>query len=399
MATPRNKNTATFSERVVHLISETNFIRFEQVLSEPNIFKIVGRSHYERWHSCFWGWLLDPNGTHLLKSYPLVRLLLLLSDERTLKPNGNATRCKVLEALPTTEFTDVEVTPNEFVSNERSVEGVGRFDIFLAANYKDKNGESGKLNVIFEFKIDTKPNKEQSQKYPDWLLSAHPNDDNLLVYVNPTLGENSEKTVGDKRWHCLDYQLLNDKLLAPLLEHPTLNDKTKPFIIQYVKNLKIRQKGIKMAITDEEKRMALALYEKYSDVFDSIYDALKSAGAIEHSTSEAGVTRGRASGRMAVKIAGKVFDGNMVMEIFEKVLKFIVDKNYIKKLPLPWGTTDTRYIITNQTPPVHPSGREFFSPVKYHSYALETHYARERAMQVLNELCQKLELPFEKIET
>jgi len=48
---------------------------------------------------------------------------------------------------------------------------------------------------------------------------------------------------------------------------------------------------------------------------------------------------------------------------------------------------------------VHPSGREFFSPVKYHSYTLETHYARERAMQVLNELCQKLELPFEKIET
>jgi hypothetical protein len=99
MATSQNKNTATFSERVVHLISETNFIRFEQVLSEPNIFKIVGRTHYERWHSCFWGWLLDPNGTHLLKSYPLVRLLLLLSDERTLKPTGNATRCKVLEVV------------------------------------------------------------------------------------------------------------------------------------------------------------------------------------------------------------------------------------------------------------------------------------------------------------
>jgi len=45
------------------------------------------------------------------------------------------------------------------------------------------------------------------------------------------------------------------------LEHPALNEKTKPFILQYVKNLKIRQKGVKMAITDEEKKMALALYE------------------------------------------------------------------------------------------------------------------------------------------
>jgi PD-(D/E)XK nuclease superfamily len=397
MKTKRNTGLETFSERMVHLISETNFIRFEQVLTEPNIFKIVGRSHYERWHSCFWGWLLDPNGTHLLKNYPLIRLLLLLSDERTLKSSG---KCKLLQNLPAIEFTDVEVTPNEFVSNERSVEGVGRFDIFLTAKYTNKiSGEAGSLNVIFEFKIDTKPTKQQSSKYADWLLSAHPKDDNLLVYINPTLGQTSEETVGDKRWCCLDYQLLNDKLLTPLLEHPSLNDKTKPFIIQYVKNLKIRQKGIKMAITDEEKKMALALYEKYSDVFDSIYDALKAADVIEHSTSETGSTRGRARGRMAVKIAGKVFDGAMVMDIYEKVLKFIVDKDYIKKLPLPWGTTDTRYIITNQAPPVHPSGREFFSPVKYRHYAIETHYARERAMQVLNELCQKLELTFEKIET
>ena len=320
-----------------------------------------------------------------------------MSDERTLKPSSKS---KLLQNLPAIEFTDVEVTPNEFVSSERSVEGVGRFDIFLTARYKNKiSGVTGCLNVIFEFKIDTKPTKQQSYKYADWLLSAHPKDDNLLVYINPTLGQDSQATVGDKRWHCLDYQLLNDKLLSSLLEHPSLNDKTKPFIIQYVKNLKIRQKGIKMAITDEEKKMALALYEKYSDVFDSIYDALKAAKVIEHSTSEAGSIRGRSRGRMAVKIAGKVFDGVMVMDVYEKVLKLIVEKNYIKKLPLPWGVTDTRYIITNQTPPVHPSGREFFAPVKYQHYAIETHYDRKRAIQVLHELCEKLELTFETIET
>jgi len=398
MKTSRSKTSETFAVRLVSLISEANFIRFEHVLTEPNIFKIVGRSHYERWHSCFWGWLLDPNGTHLLKTYPLVRLLLLLSNERTLKPNDGA-RCNLLKTLPTTEFTDVQVTPNEFVSNERSVEGVGRFDVFLTANYTDKLGDIGRLNVIFEFKIDTKPTRRQSRKYADWLFSAHRNDDNLLVYVNPTLGKNPEETVGDKRWHCLDYQLLNDKLLTPLLEHPSLNDKTKPFIFQYVKNLKIRQKGIKMAITDEEKKMALALYEKYSDVFDSIFDALKAANAVEHSTSEAGSSRGRARGRLAVKIGGRVFDGEMVMDVYEKVLKFIVDKGHIQKLPLPWGTTDKRFIITNQKTPTHPSGRPFFTPVKYKNYSIETHYDRGRAMQILGELCEKLELAFETIET
>ena len=75
---------------------------------------------------------------------------------------------------------------------------------------------------------------------------------------------NAHSTVGDYRWYCMDYQLLNDKLLIPLLDHPNLNEKVKPFIIQYIKNLKTRYKGIKMAITNEEKRLALTLYDKYS---------------------------------------------------------------------------------------------------------------------------------------
>ncbi len=393
---PKNK-LGTFPERLVHLISESDFIRFQHVLNEPNIFKIVGRSHYERWHSCFWGWLLDPNGTHLLSDHALIRLLLLLADERMLKP-ASQPRFKLLQTLPTIEFRDVQVTPNEFISNERSVDGVGRFDIFLTASYKDGLGRSGRLNVIFEFKIDSKPTKQQSKKYADWIFSAHPKDDNLLVYVNPVLGASSEETVGDKRWHCLDYQLLNDRVLAPLLEHPALNDKVKPFIIQYIKNLKIRQKGVKMAITDEEKKMALALYEKYSDVFDSIYDALKATNAISHSTSETAPPRGRAKGRLAVKVDGKVFAGEMVKDLFEKVLRHLVDSGGIRKLPLPWGTTNQRYIVSNEKNPTHPNRRPFFYPVKYRQYSIESHYDRKRALQVLDELCQKLELKFEVIE-
>lgn len=397
MKIARKNKAGNFSERLVHLISETDFIRFEHFLREPNIFKIVGRSHYERWHSCYWGWLLDPNGTHLLKDYALVRLLLLLSNARTLKPSNDA-KFRLLKTLATVEFADVQVTPNEFVSNERSVDGVGRFDIFLTASYADKIGNSGKLNVIFEFKIDSKPTKQQSQKYADWLFTAHPNDANLLVYVSPILDENADKTVGDKRWYCLDYQLLNDFLLTPLLDHPSLNDKVKPFIVQYVKNLKIPQKGIKMAITAEEKKMAEALYEKYSDVFDTIFDTLIAAELIVPKKSGVKVSRGRAKGRLAVKLDGKVIDGTMVADVYEKALNYLVDKRYLHKLPLPWGTTDQRYIVTNQNPPTHPNGRNFFYPITYKGYTIESHYDRKRALQVLGELCEKLEITFEPIE-
>jgi hypothetical protein len=330
--------------------------------------------------------------------YTLRRFLLLLTDEKCLKPSDLSSQ-KLLSILPTVEFTEVEVTPNEYVSTETSIQGVGRFDIFLTANYQDRLGGNGRLNTIVELKIDSKPNGEQSKRYADWLISNHPNDINLLVYLTPKLASASDKTVGDSRWHCLNYQLLNDRLLLPLLDHPGLNDKVRPFIVQYVKNLKIRHKGIKMAITNEEKKMALALYEKYSDVFDSIYDALLAEGAIDYSTSDVQDNKGRISGRIAARVDGKAFSNENLRLLFSDVLKYIVDKGYVTRIPLPWGNTKQRYIITNETPPVHPNGRSFFYPVKYKTYTMESHYARERGLQVLQALCDKLGIEFETIET
>ena len=254
------------------------------------------------------------------------------------------------------------------------------------------------MNILFELKVDGLPSKQQSEKYADWLEQSHPDDVNLLVYFIPFLKETSKQTVGDHRWYCVSYQLLNDKLLTPLLEHPNLNEKVRPFIIQYIKNLKTRHKGIKMAITEEEKRMAVALYDKYSDVFDSIYDALLATETIEYSTSELTHPKKRASGRIAVKIGGKVFSDIMVRTLFQQILAYLVEKNYISRIPLPWGTTHKRFVVTNAPEPIHPNGRPFFAPERYDGYSIETHYSRERAMQVLNDLCEKLGLKFEEIE-
>ena len=391
------KQKSSFSQRLLHLISEPDFIKFENVLSEPNFFKIVGRAHYERWHSSFFGWLLDSNGSHLLSDYVLRRFLLLLLDDNCLKAHNHSEKFLV-NVLPSAEFSEIQVSPNENLPAETSVLGVGRFDVFLTAEFIDANRNPGKLNIVFELKIDSKPNGKQSSKYADWLLETHHDDANFLIYVTPNLLEDVYSTVGDKRWYCLDYQLLNDKLFEPLLDHPNLNEKTKPFIIQYMKNLKTRYRGIKMAITNEEKRLALALYEKYSDVFDSIYDALVSTGAIDFSTADITDSKGRATGRIAVKIENKVFSNETVRMLFEDVLKHIVDKQYVLKMPLPWGFSNTRSVLTNENPPIHPNGKPFFYPITYKGYTIESHYARERSLRVLGYLCDKLELDFEIID-
>jgi hypothetical protein len=392
----RKKNT-DFTHRLLSLISEPEFIKFEGILSDPNFFKIVGRAHYERWHSAFFGWLLDSIGSHLLSDYVLRRFLLLLLDERCLKAR-DASQQILRTVLPLVEFSEIQVSPNENLSTETSVTGLGRFDIFLTAQYLGEDGRESKLNIVFELKIDSKPNGAQSSKYADWLFTNHPNDTNFLIYVTPKLSHDSKSTIGDERWYCLDYQLLNDKLLIPLLDHPYLNEKVKPFIIQYMNNLKTRYKGIKMAITNEEKRLALALYEKYSDVFDSIYDALVTVGAVDFSTSDLAQNKGRITGRIAIRIENKIFSNETVRLLFEDVLKFLVDKGYIVKLPLPWGSSKNRYIMTNESPPYHPNGRAFFYPVTYKGYTIESHYARDRALKVLGDLCEKLDVEFETIE-
>lgn len=327
--------------------------------------------------------------------YALTRILLLSFNERCL-PSSDNQNIKLLRLLPSIKFQNVEVIPNEHVSTETSVKDVGRFDIFLTADYQ-ANQVLGRLNVIFELKIDSRVDRGQSRRYADWLLGSHPNDLNLLIYILPDLGSDSKSTVGDSRWYCMDYQLLHDSLLLPILDHPNLNPKVSSFIVQYVKNLKILHNGVRMAITEEEKKIAVELYEKYNDVFDAIFDALKEADVLDYSTSDIS-SRGRKSGRLAIKIGGVVLEGDIVRSLFQNVLVFLVDKGYIKKLPLPWGIGSTRYILTNESPPKHPTGREFFYPISYGDYFMESHYSRERGLSVLENLCKKLEIKFENLE-
>ncbi len=386
----------SFPQRLLDLVSDPNFIKISNILNEPNFLNIVGRSHFERWHSTFLGWLLDPNGSHLMYDYVLQRFLSVIHDRKCLKSSYHD-KNTLTEILPIIEFKNTEVTPNEFLSTELSVKGVGRFDIFLTTDYSSNLGHKGKLNILFEIKIDSKVNSAQSKKYADWLLKNHKDDLNILVYILPKVFSDSKSTIGDSRWYCLDFQLLNDKLLQILPNHPNLNPKVEIFILQYIKNLRNRHKGMKMAITQDERQLAIELYEKYSDVFDSIFDALQSENILDYSTSDIS-SKGRKSGRIAVKIDSKIFEGGMVRDLFKKVLKYLVDQKLIDKIPLPWGTGKTRYIITNEIDPMHPNGRNFFYPESYKSYTIETHYGRDRALSVLDALCKKLEILFEPIE-
>jgi len=121
-------------------------------------------------------------------------------------------------------------------------------------------------------------------------------------------------------------------------------------------------------------------------------------GKIDHSipTSKSSSTRG--SGKISVKIDNIDFTGDSLRILYLNVLKYLVDYNKLDKLVLPWGTGTKRYIISKDRNPIHPSGKDFFVPVEYKGYTLESHETRKRGISLLKQLCLKLGLKFELIE-
>ncbi len=121
--------------KLLKLISDPSFLKFQSMINEPNIFKIIGRTHLERAHSNFWGWLIDPNGSHKLGSFVIQKILLQLIDKSTL-PSSKISIGYLKSILPKLYLDDLEVSPNEFNPKEKNITDVGRFDIYATGQSK-----------------------------------------------------------------------------------------------------------------------------------------------------------------------------------------------------------------------------------------------------------------------
>ena len=123
---------STFSININSLITEPAFQKFTAVTKEPNFFNIVGQSRWERWNSAFWGWLLDPEGSHNLKDYVLNKFLLLIFTEKCVKPGSFE---KIInQVLSKKDFKEIKVIPNEFDHTEYSIDA-GNLDVYIEYLY------------------------------------------------------------------------------------------------------------------------------------------------------------------------------------------------------------------------------------------------------------------------
>jgi len=384
-------------EEILQLVSDPAFINLQNLIDEPNLFKIVGRTHTERWHSAFWGWLLDIHGSHNLQDYTYTRLFTLLTKNEVFKPLTEPT---INNFFPYKKIQDSDTRPNEIDGREVSIDSVGRFDIYSELKVLNIADQVKSVSVLIEMKIDSKIKSEQSVKYADWQNENKKNHEKILIYFIPNdyLNENSQKTVGDNRWYCLSYQLLHDNLLIPILNHPSLSSTARLIVEQYIKNMRLTNKGIKMATTQEEKELISFIYEKYQNVFENIFEVLELENKIEDPVISKTSNSGRNKGTISCKFDNRKIDGKSGPDILKNVLKYVVDKGLITQIPLPWGTGTQRYILSKSDEAIHPNGRDFFSPVEYKNYVIETHLDRNRTMKVISHIAEKLNLNYELIE-
>jgi len=371
----------TMSQKLLKLVADERFSMIEDLANRPSLFRVVGRTHTETWHSMFLGWLLDPEGTHGLGDFPLRRLLLSLTS-----PDLQGTSSKNLDQLARIaslgDLSNATVVPNERDQKEFPC-SVGRIDVFASGiaceGYPD-------CVLLLEQKVNAPINKNQCQKYANWLWTTYPHHLKILVMLAPEdrLGITPERTMGDSRWNAINYQTLHDVVLAPVLRAPKLNTQTEPLIAQYVEALRIPAGGRKLVVTEEEKELATQLYDAHRDAFEAIAAALSGEVDIDLSSRAAEKTP------LRININGQTVTGKSVPEFYMCVLKYLEENAIDINGYLPFATGARRYLIS--TSPEHPGGNPFRAPVENGSYFLEAHKARIQAVKDVVRFLRKIGL-------
>ncbi len=73
----------------------------------------------------------------------------------------------------------------------------------------------------------------------------------------------------------VDYQGLYDFVIVPCLNHPEISFENKNILEQYVHNLRMVFRGVNKPMAKVNDELCIAIYDKYKDVLDEIFDAVK----------------------------------------------------------------------------------------------------------------------------
>jgi len=374
---------------LIDLVTDANFLRLTELCRRPNLFSCLARTYTETWHSMFLAWLLDPKGSHGLVGYPFALLCRCAGQS----PYGaTAVGWSRLAALANADT--VEVSPNERDPREHAFGDSTRADILLRNIALDgQDLDAPRHLVVIEQKVRAPVSETQLDGYRHNVTSGssaifH----GILVAPRYRLEERLAYLQGPAGWTGIDYQMLHDGLLAPCLGHPSLPQRTKFLLSEYVENLRTMKGESMSVISEEERELAKQIWGKHKEALRLLARALEDVPETQSVTNTVLADEDDGgSPTLSITVNGQPIMGDTVPEFLEDYLTKLDQLGVLaaaeKKGLIPYRTSDKRYFIART--PAHPGGNEFVRKVAVNGWYVEANRNLEQALKRCREFAMK----------
>jgi hypothetical protein len=176
-----------------------------------NLFRTLGVSHRERWHSAFIKWILDPESTTGLGDFPLKRFLYLSLKSYTPDNGGQSPRMSLgsIERLKielSTFETEKSIPPEIEGGDNKKIDVFGE----LQANFLGSEQDAAiRIQIIIENKVDSLEGDNQTDAYAKWASSAKnkPKPDFIfLVFLAPKVFKLTSKQFVQIKYNGKEYE-------------------------------------------------------------------------------------------------------------------------------------------------------------------------------------------------
>ena len=229
------------------IIGNRDLERLEDLLTEFNIFEVLGIEKSETRHSAFLAWLLDPNGNHGLGNY-FVRKFLL-----------NVTSIANYHGIDTSTAFDVDGWKLSDLDVETELH---KIDILLMSQ------EDGFVCAL-ENKVSSGEHGNQLERYRDLVKREYGNLTPMFVYLTVD-GDRPEKDEDAENYTPISYGQIAE-LIQEAVEFRSmdLGANVKGILEQYITSLRRH-----VLVDSEIQQLAQRIYSTHREALDLIYDSI-----------------------------------------------------------------------------------------------------------------------------
>ncbi len=248
-------SSPSLEEILRSLGAEPRLTELEILLTEFNLFEVLGVSKAEIRHSRVIAWLLDPNGSHDLGDTYL--------------------RVFLREAIVSASEIGIDV-PN--------LADIYSRDLSAAAVFRERHNidilvldEANGYVCPIENKIESGEHSNQLSRYLSIVKRTYPDLSPLPVFLTPGGGRPAQRTDAE-RYAPLGYECVAD-LISQLLENQV--EGASPSVMDFLRQYELTIRRQVMNTPDDMDKLAYDIYNDHSEAIDHIIRTRSRLGTID----------------------------------------------------------------------------------------------------------------------